>query len=1373
MCGRCGALVNPGEVRGLCPACLLDTSLWPENEPDLEDSADGLWRSEAKPEPGTAVQRMGDYELLEEIGRGGMGVIYRARQVSLDRFVAVKTILTGPLASRDFVQRFQTEAHAAAVLEHPNIVPIYEVGNHQGQPFYSMRLISGCNLAQELKETGAMPPRRAADLVVTVARAVQYAHEHGVLHRDLKPANILLDAEGSPHVTDFGLAKLLASDEGQTLTQAALGTPNYMAPEVAGGGTRSSTVAVDVYGLGAVLYHVITGKPPFAATSALETLRRILDTEPARPRAINPQTPGDLEAICLKALSRTPASRYTSAAALAEDLGRFMRQEPVAARPISRRQRLARWARRNPVAASLSGIIAFLALVLLLGTPWALWRINSERNRAVQRAAEATEQEARAERNLRREQVARVEMLFDTDHAVDAVALLGQLHKQNPSDRPLAEWIANELTHRNFALPIVGPLVHSDRVCLVRFSPDGRRLLTATRRNAAQVWDVSTGRPLGEPLEHQASVANAQEFLGGFHPLYAEFSPDGRRVATASVDNTAQVWDAETGSRLGVPLKHPNWVTFVRFSPDGQLLAAACKDGLARLWDPATGQAVGPGFPHKKWVNSIVFSPDGKRVLTASDDKTARVWETASGKPLTAPLQHGDWVKAAVFSPDGRLVATACADGSARIWDAETGVPRTPPLAHGTSVNVIQFSPDGQWLATGGFSREVRIWRVADGELHGQPLAHTATVRGIDFSPDGLRIVTASEDRTARVWDVISGAPITESLRHDDVVWSACFSPDGGSVATASSDRTAFVWDVRPGKANAVSMETGAKPIGLHWLDHGESLLAMSTRGGCLYDAGSGRRISARTMADGDKVLMAAPIGGSRRIFIATRSGDIGIWEAGTAKQVGHKISHGAPLTGAALSLDQKLAATASKDGQLKIWDTLTARQVSSPLNHAAAITQVEFGPDSRMVAVAGEDFRVSLWRVPEGREACAPLVHEAWIHDLVFSPDGGSLATASQDGLARVWDTRTGRLRYPPLRHRGAVLDVDFSSDGRYLATASREGMARVWASGTGQPVIEPINLGPPVLDAAFSLDGQCLALGGEGGRLGIWDISTAQPLLTIAISSGRAYACAFRPDGRRLAIASGSNRAQVFDLIKSTGEPPGWLWELVNAVAGAGAEMPEGAGRAHQGSMQALRSRLLSLPVTDDWSRWAHWFLGDRAARLTTPLGSLRLADLLQRRLDLGSIPNPAVYKELVECLRIQPGDGDLFAQAAIVLASPALADEPDRLATVEQLSRRGMELPHTTFRALWARASYLVLAGDQESAVATIEEAMAAGSENAYFWIWSAALLERASRIERGEFALSKAIEVGARWLTEDELQGYRQMRADYLGRHGLSR
>src|SRR5688500_114788 len=354
-----------------------------EGPADQDADGDGAGDDEDDPAATPGVRRFGDYELLGEIARGGMGVVYRARQLSLNRTVALKMVLSGQFASAEDVKRFQVEAANAATLDHPSIVPIYEVGSHRGQHYYTMKLVEGGSLSQCLGQY-LKDPRAAARMVATIARGIDYAHRHGVLHRDLKPGNILIDAAGQPHVTDFGLARRLGGDDGAglTLSGAVVGSPRYMAPEQAKG-ERSLATTADVYSLGAILYELLTGRPPFIAETLIETLRLVREAEPSRPSTIVGRLDRDVETICLKCLEKEPGGRYASASELAEDLERWLRHEPISARPVGPWRRARKWARREPARAALLAVSALSVALLIGGLALNNFLIGLERTVAV------------------------------------------------------------------------------------------------------------------------------------------------------------------------------------------------------------------------------------------------------------------------------------------------------------------------------------------------------------------------------------------------------------------------------------------------------------------------------------------------------------------------------------------------------------------------------------------------------------------------------------------------------------------------------------------------------------------------------------------------------------------------------------------------------------------------------------------------------------------------------------------------------------------------------------------------------------------------------------------------------------------------------
>jgi serine/threonine protein kinase len=621
-CGKCGAELPEGDTSGQCPQCLLQLGL----EAGVADDPVSSPRQRVP-----VVRYFGDYELVEEIGRGGMGVVYRARQVSLNRTVAVKMILAGHFASKESVQRFRAEASAAASLRHPNIVAIHEVGEHEGQQYFSMDYIEGKNLAVAISDLriANYDFRRAAHWMKTVAEAIQFAHERGILHRDLKPSNVLLDADDAPHITDFGLAKRVERqrelrvesspsplgsttrhstlDPQLTLTGQVLGSPNYMPPEQASGRRGGVGPASDVYGLGAILYHLVSGRPPFGGATITETLRQVAEREPVAPRLLTPGLPPDLETICLKCLEKEPARRYPSAQELAEELGRFLRDEPIRARPVSRREKVWRWCRRKPALAGALAAASVLLFIVAIGSPVAAFRINRERQRAEGNASES-------HTRLVRQYVANGNRLVQERDLLGALSWFAQALKEERDNPERAE-------------------IHRLRLAL-------------TMRQCPK---------LAQLYSHEGSVNRA------------EFSPDGKSVLSASDDHTARIWDVISGEARTPPLQHTGAVYHAAFSADGRWVVTASADYTAGVWDASTGKPRTPSLRHAASVNYAAFSPDGSRVLTVSDDKTARLWDAATGQSIVPPLQHNGRVNHGSFSPDGRLVATACDDATAMI----------------------------------------------------------------------------------------------------------------------------------------------------------------------------------------------------------------------------------------------------------------------------------------------------------------------------------------------------------------------------------------------------------------------------------------------------------------------------------------------------------------------------------------------------------------------------------------------------------------------------------------------------------------------------------------------------------------------------------
>jgi WD40 repeat protein len=1072
----------------------------------------------AAPRVAAGRARVPGYEILGELGRGGMGVVYRARQTGLNRLIALKMILAGPHAAARDLARFRAEAEALARLQHPHIVQIHEVGEHDDRPYVALEYVEGGTLAQRLSGT-PVPPREAAELIETLARAVHYAHQRGVLHRDLKPANVLLSFSGRsqggacpvlacerpldgcvPKIADFGLAKRLDAGPGPTRSGVVLGTPSYMAPEQVACNGAAVGPAVDIYALGAILYELLTGRPPFKAATPLDTLWQVAWDDPVSVRRLQPQVPRDLETVCLKCLEKDPRKRYPTAQDLADDLRRFLAHRPVRAHRIGPVGWLRRWCRRNPALAVAAALgVAAAAAVTALSLLFVIDQANDD---ADLRARESQQQAALAAAGESRHQVEELAARWALDRGLaacdqgDEVAGLLWLGRSldlatragSPdldclSRLGLAGWQG-----RLPALRLV--LGHPGQVAAAAFSADGRTIATAWNDAAGggevRLWDAATGRPLGEPLRAPGRVRAVA------------LSPDGRALLTGHADaagrhGEGRLWDVATGQPLGGPLPHPGPVVGVAFGPDGRIALTRCgapggASEEVRLWEAATGRPAGGPLPVPGPAGAFTLAPDGKTLAAGQADGTLRRWETAAGTPLATAVRSPAAVSAVAVNPDGWAVLTGSADGTARVWDAATGRPLGPPLPHRDRVLAVAFSPDGGTLLTGSADTTAQLWDAATGQPLGPPLPHPGPVGGVAFGPDGRAVLTRSEG-TARLWDAVTGSPLGPPLSHPGPVTDACFSPDGRSLLTAGEDGAARLWAVRV-------------PQPLRVLPHAEGVSALAFRpdGRVLATASWDRTVRLAEAATGkllgpavrldDRVNAVAFSGDGQALLTAGRDGGARRWEAGTGRPLGRPLPHAGALAAVAVSPDGRSALTGGGDRTARLWDLATGEPAGPPLLHADAVLAVAFSPDGETVLTGSADRTARLWRAVTGQPAGPPLALPGAAWAVAFSPDGQTLLTGGGDGTARLWQVATGQPAGPPLRHRGPVRAVAFSPDGRAVLTASLDRTARFWDAATGKPLGAPLAHPSGVRAAAWAPDGRTVVTGGDDGGVRFWDV-------------------------------------------------------------------------------------------------------------------------------------------------------------------------------------------------------------------------------------------------------------------------------------------
>lgn len=1120
------------------------------------------------PAIGETLRYFGDFELLEKIAQGGMGVVYKARQLSLDRIVALKMVLN---PAHD-PERFRAEAEAAASLDHPHIVPIYEVGSSDERPYFTMRYLDGGSLSQRLA-TGPLPPHDAARMVATIARAVHFAHERGVLHRDLKPGNVLLDAAGQPHITDFGLAKQTARDQELTHTGAVLGTPSYMAPEQAAGQTKLWTTATDVYGLGAILYATLTARAPFAGPTTLDTLRQVQENEPERPSRRSTGLPLDLETICLKCLEKDPARRYRSAEALAEDVERFLRDEPVLARPVTRAERARRWCRRNPVVAGLLAAIALGMIVASVGGSWlAIREYHARREAETAQASEAEAKQA-ALAALRQSQAARLAasaalaetyasnglaaaqrqetaeavLWFAAASAVDSAAITDeqQLHRLRAS---AFSWHVPEVL---CAIPNVDP-----RQRMLSFHPAGRYLLGRSLRGEVGVWDLETAQPWPK-----------WQVFG--NPRCAAWSPDGKFLALGTRTGEVALYELATGTlatlyRLREPVRE------VAFSGDGQRLAAA--GTRIRVWDMNRKSLATPEIDHPRPVMALVMSQRGDKLIAAADDRQARAYDLSgsAARLLFGPTPHHVSAEDMALAPQATLPAFL--DQEQTLFTTTLRQHLLTRLADGSELrrlnfsgtnNLVVASPTGEHFVSGGRSGI----RVRDVEGQGQTLRlHRHVVTTVAVSRDGNWIASGGWDRLVRVAPRDDAAALCY-LPHQATVQHVAFTPDGRRVATLQADGLLRLWQLPQPEERLRKLPVAGRmslvalhPDGKHVAPRGTSFVNGDLRSTQVFDRTTGAAAGPPLAADG--IIMDAafsPDGETLAVAVSTQRGSAKRLPKDTAGHVifwdwrrGERRGPNGELPSEPRNISfhprGESLAVYCNTGQIRLLDPTTAKSVATirtgrphrTMNRYIANGLVRFTPDGgRLVLATGPrdvgvlDVATQMWCYP-------PLPNAGACHDFDFSADGTLLATASLDDYhARVWDLATGKL-LAEIPHPEMVFRVRFDRTGELLLTACRDPQARLFRWRTGELAAPPYGHDEEIYDVRFSPDDRWVFTTGRDDTLRVWDRRSAKLMRPPAPLGGSGWEIGVAADGRSLVVAGQSRWLHVVELAELSPEAP-----------------------------------------------------------------------------------------------------------------------------------------------------------------------------------------------------------------------------------------